>query len=186
VDKNASMQEMFFWRRGNGFAGNRETAPTKLPEVYLHPGQNHVATNPAILKMILGSCAGVFFFDAVLAIGAATHFMLPRHGAGVPSPRYGDVAIAELLAKLRALGSRHIEAKVFGGASMLSALRGLPGNGFGQIGQKNVEISLELLAQEGIPITDKNVFGDRGRKVAMASHTGEITLDFVKAAHGDR
>ena len=181
------MQEPVLGRkRESGFAGRREGAQTKLPEVFLHPGQNHIATSPAILKMILGSCAGVFFFDRVLAIGAATHFMLPRHEAGGPSPRYGDVAIAELLAKLRALGSAHIEAKVFGGASILSGLRDLHGKGFDHVGQKNVQTSLQILEQEGIPITDKNVLGDLARKISMVSDTGEITLDFVGTEDGNR
>jgi chemotaxis protein CheD len=157
----------------------------KLPEVYLHPGQSHVATSPVMLKMILGSCAGVFFFDPVLSVGGATHFMLPRHGAGVSSPRYGDIAIAELLEKIRALGSRRIEARVFGGASILSALRGLQGNRAGLIGPRNVDTALEILAQERIPVTEKNVLGDHGRKVSMVSDTGETTFEFVRAAYGN-
>ena len=169
-------------------AENSGTVQTKVPEVYLHPGQHHAATSPVTLKMILGSCAGVFLFDPLLAIGGATHFMLPRHGAGPPSPRYGDIAIGELLESFRALGSRNknIEAKVFGGASMLSALRGLQGGHIGLIGQRNVETALEILAQQGITVTHKNVFGDCGRKVSMMSDTGEIALEFVSNADGNR
>ena len=135
--------------------------------------------------MILGSCVGVFFFDRILAIGGATHFMLPRHGTGSSSPRYGDVAIKQLLEEFRGLGSRHIEAKLFGGASMLIALRGL-GMHIGQIGLKNVETALEILAKERIVITEKNLLDERGRKVSMVSNTGATALEFVESADGNR
>src|SRR5215831_19610987 len=76
-----------------------------LPEIFLHPGQQYVAASPTLLKMILGSCAGVFLFDSQLAIGGSTHYMLPKHGTGQASARYGDVAIPDLLERFRVLGS---------------------------------------------------------------------------------
>ncbi len=166
------------------------TSPQSRPrEVYLHPGQSYVATSPAVLTMILGSCAGVFLFDPALAVGAATHFMLPRHNNAPASARYGDVAVTSLIEKFRALRGgqslqRNVQAKVFGGASMLSALRNLQGSHLGDIGQRNVEMAIELLAQARIAIVDKNVLGDRGRRVSMVSHTGEVALKFVSNGDG--
>ncbi len=167
---------------------NSSDAQAKLPEVYLHPGQTHVARNPTLLKMILGSCAGVFLFDPTLGIGGATHFMLPQSQAGQPSPRRGDVAITGLIEKFVALGSRprSIQAKVFGGASMLSALRDIPGGHIGQIGQRNIETAMLVLAQASIAVAEQSVLGHCGRKVAMVSNTGQISLEFVGAADGNR
>jgi chemotaxis protein CheD len=169
----------------SGFKGVPEAEPTPLLQVYLHPGQTYVASSPTDLRMILGSCAGVFLFDAVLKIGGATHFMLPFHGAGQPTPRYGDVAIVELLGRFRALGSRrrNIQARIFGGACVLQALQNIQGS-IGHIGQKNVEIAVDILGREGVEIIQKNVFGNRGRKVSMTSDTGEIKLGFVSNADG--
>ena len=135
----------------------RTALGTRRSETYLHPGQSHVAANPVVLKMILGYCAGVFLFNLILAISGATHFMLPRHEAGQPSPRYGDVAIAGLLEKFLALGRKpqNIQAKVFGGASMLVALRDVQGANFDHIGQRNVEIALNILARASIPVVEK-------------------------------
>lgn len=168
------------------FASGAGAVQTKLPEVYLHPGQNHVASSPSTLTMILGSCAGVFLFDPTLGAGGATHFMMPSHGEGPPSPRYGDIAVVELLEKFRALGSHshNIQARVFGGASVLQALQNIQGSRIGQIGRKNVEIAIEILRRQCIEIVEKNVFGDRGRKVSMVSHTGEVKLEFVSHADG--
>jgi len=157
-----------------------------VPQIYLHPGQQHVAASPTLLKMILGSCAGVFLFDTSLAIGGGTHYMLPLHGSNHPSARYGDIAIANLLDKLLSLGSnrKNLKAKVFGGASMLSALREMPGNHLGHIGQRNVEIANEILADSSIPIVERDVLGSRGRMVAMVSNTGEVILEFITQTDG--
>jgi hypothetical protein len=51
-----------------GLAVARKIVASDMPEIFLHPGQQHVAASPALLKMILGSCAGVFLFDRALAI----------------------------------------------------------------------------------------------------------------------
>jgi len=173
---------------GDEFRGRAATLPVPLPEVYLHPGQSHVANHPAMLKMILGSCAGVFLFDRALGIGGASHFMLPTRGEAPPSPRYGDVAIAELLERFRGLGSkrRDIQGRIFGGACMVQALENLGGSRIGQIGRRNIEIALEILERESIAILEKNVFGNQARKVSMDSTTGEVTLEFVSNTDGNR
>jgi chemotaxis protein CheD len=156
--------------------------------VYLHPGQSHVAGSPVTLKMILGSCVGVFLLDSTLGLGGATHFMLPRCEIAQPSPRYGDVAVAGLLEQFRSLGSnpRNIQAKVFGGACILAALQDVRGHNMGRIGERNLACALEILAQERVAITQKHVLGNRGRKVSMISPSGEITLEFLNNADGNR
>jgi len=137
--------------------------------------------------MILGSCVGVFLFDRKLRIAGATHFMLPRHGAGHASPRYGDVAIPALLEQMRGSGShrKDVHAKVYGGASMLSALRGLQSDQFGQIGRRNVDSALSILAEASIPVVEKDLLGERGRKVSMISDTGAVTLEYVSHGNGN-
>ena len=160
---------------------------TKLSEIFLHPGQKHVGSGSAILKMILGSCVGVFLFDSRLRIGGATHFMLPFHGNGQLSPRYGDVAIPALLEQLCKLGSdyRDVQAKVYGGASMLSALRGLGSDQFGQIGRRNVESAFTILLKASITVVEKDVLGERGRKVSMISDTGAVAMEYVSNGNGN-
>jgi chemotaxis protein CheD len=167
-------------------AGGPGALTIALPEVFLHPGQNHVAPNPAILKMILGSCAGVFLFDSKLWIGGATHFMLPCSGEGPASSRYGDVALAELLESFRTFGCNHrnIEARIFGGACMVQAFEKL-GSRIGQIGRRNIEIACKILERESIAIVEKDVFGNQARKVSMISNTGETALEFVRNARGN-
>jgi chemotaxis protein CheD len=190
MDENTSItRPTVVWQPPSSeFARRAEALHTTVPEVYLHPGQSLVADYPATLKMILGSCAGVFLFDPALRIGGASHFMLPSRGEGPPSSRYGDVAIAELLERFRTLGSnpRNIQAKIFGGASMVQALENLSGSRFGQIGLRNIETTIKILGQESIAIVKKSVFGNQARKVSMDSSTGVITLEFVSSEDGNR
>jgi chemotaxis protein CheD len=192
LDKDTALLGTRTWgvsRKLPGVEGG--TAQAGLREVYLHPGQSYVATSPVVLKMILGSCAGVFLFDPVFAIGGAAHFMLPRHGAGTASPRYGDVAIAGLLEEFRAWGGAHnrhknVQAKIFGGASMFRALRDLQGIHIGHVGERNVETALDILKRAQIAVVEKDVLGDCGRKVSMVSHTGKTTIEFVRSTQGHR
>lgn len=169
-----------------GFKLENKLSRSEVPEIFLHAGQHHVAASPTLLKMILGSCAGVFLFDPLLEMGGGTHYMLPHYSSGHPSARYGDIAIPNLLENFRALGSnrKNLEARVFGGGSMLSALREMPGNQGGHIGERNVEIAKEILAAASIPVVERDVLGSRGRMVTMLSNTGEVTLEFISQSDG--
>jgi len=73
---------------------------------FLHAGQVFVSGEPTTISLILGSCVGIGIWDAPNAIGGATHYMLPNwDGKGVPSARYGSVAISILLQKLLDAGA---------------------------------------------------------------------------------
>src|ERR1700734_876469 len=74
-----------------------------LPEVYLQPGESHLARNPTIIRTILGSCVGVTFWSARLGVGALCHAQLPNSpksaSAGLTikeGRRYVDFAIRDL------------------------------------------------------------------------------------------
>ena len=96
--------------------------------------------------------------------------------------------MAGLLERFKALGCnpRNIQAKVFGGACILSALQDLQGLNIGHIGERNVSCALEILAQEHIAVVQKDILGNRGREVSMISPTGAITLEFLSNADGNR
>lgn len=148
-------------------------------EIYLHPGQMYVGSEPATVSMILGSCVGVCLYDKGHEIGGATHYMLPKwEGAGAASPRYGDVAIHSLVSSFESRGSkRHdLQAMVFGGASILRGFRQQSGQ---QIGARNIEVAIELLEQYGIFIVTKSIAGEHGRKVKMRTDIGTVTVKLI-------
>jgi chemotaxis protein CheD len=139
--------------------------------LYLHPGQVFVSASPAEVTTILGSCVAVCVWNPRLRVGGANHYLLPDGADSGPSAsRFGRVALRRLIDGLLSLGcqKRHLEAKVFGGACVLEALRGKERH----LGRKNVEIALTVLHQEGIRVVAEDTGGGRGRKVVFHTDDG--------------
>lgn len=126
----------------------------------------------------LGSCIGVCMYDPVVLIGGLAHVMLPssREVQGwQTSSKFADCAIAQLIEKMTRLGSgpRRLQARIAGGARMLTA------PGFGDsfnIGQRNIESVRSTLQLHGIPLLSADTGGTRGRTMAMHIGTGRITV----------
>lgn len=150
--------------------------------LYLHPGQTRVSAEPVTLTTILGSCIAVTLWDLSYRIGGMTHFMLPAwDGTGVRSARYGDVAMAELIDSIFRLGAnkRSLQARVFGGACVLSVFRGTAN---GQLGNRNAEVALQTLTEAGISVIQRDVAGTSGRKVLFNTGTGDVRVNLVGGA----
>jgi chemotaxis protein CheD len=151
-------------------------ADPDLKQVYLHPGDIYVSRQPANISIILGSCVAVCIYNPRLKFGGATHYLLPslRAAVGPNSPRYGDFAIKQLLDQMKQAGSKKIElqAHVYGGASVLDSFRASTEV---SIGNKNVRLALDMLAEESILIVKRETGGEKGRKITMRTDTGEIT-----------
>ena len=145
--------------------------------MYLHPGFVYASREPAEATTILGSCVAVCLWDARLRIGGANHFLLPHGGGGGGSPRFGDVAIPDLIDRMARLGCqrRDLRAKVFGGAAVVEAFRDREKH----LGATNVERARALLAEHGIPIVAEDVEGHRGRKVIYQTDTGIALVKLV-------
>ena len=141
---------------------------------FLHAGQVHISQGAESIVMILGSCAAVCIWDSVHGIGGATHFLLPVwDGRGVASPRYGNVAINALLQKLAEGGAhkQQLRAKVFGGGCLFDSMRGQ--NPIREhLGKRNVQIALEMLAKEHIPVISVEAGIDKGQRVVFHPNTG--------------
>jgi chemotaxis protein CheD len=157
-----------------GTATERETrasAPDAAgrAQVYLHAGQLAAVATPTAITTILGSCVAVCLHDPAARVGGMNHFLLPHHVERERSPRFGTVAVPQLVeAVVKAGASRGaLRAKVFGGASVLGALRATR-----NLGEENAELALRLLADAGIPVLDRDVGGTRGRKVVFIADEG--------------
>lgn len=99
------------------------------------------------------------------------------NGEGLPSPRYGNVAIIKLIEKMLDLGCSkdRLKAKVFGGAAVLQGSSGLM-----SVGERNIIVAEDILADEGIPIISKDVGGNLGRKIIFYTDTAEILLKRIR------
>lgn len=145
---------------------------------FLHAGQIYVSAQAESIVLILGSCVAICIWDSVNGIGGATHYLLPSwDGKGVSSPRYGNVAISALLQKLADAGANtaNLRAKVFGGGCLFDVMRDASPKR-DHLGSRNVEIALELLAKERIPVVAKEVGSDRGQRILFQTNTGHALV----------
>jgi two-component system chemotaxis response regulator CheB len=126
---------------------------------------------------MLGSCVGVALWDTRLKSGGLNHYLLPEViGDEKPSPRYGTFAMSALVEAALKAGSKKqdLVARVFGGAAVLGNVS------VGQrIGEKNIEMALKVLSDHGIRVVEQNVGGERGRKIAFNTETGEVMHSFA-------
>jgi chemotaxis protein CheD len=108
------------------------------------------------------------------------HYLLPRRMQELASPRFGDVAIDQLVDGMTELGCRvgSLRAKIFGGAEVLPF--GARGD---TVGNQNVRIALELLRRHGIPILTRCTGGHSGILIRLYSETGDVVVRRVAAVH---
>jgi len=140
-------------------------------KIYLHPGQMIATPESSEVTTILGSCVAVCLYDAQSGIGGMNHFLLPcESGEGTAAGRFGDRAVPELIEKLLALGAaqKGLQAKLFGGACVLEAFRDREDH----LGNQNVRVARQILAQAAIPIVGADVEGGRGRKLVFYTDDG--------------
>jgi chemotaxis protein CheD len=152
-----------------GGAAERAPARGGRAQAYLHAGQIAVADRPTAITTVLGSCVAVCLHDPATKVGGMNHFLLPHHVERERSPRFGTVAVPQLVeAVVRAGASRaSLVAKVFGGASViLAAPRGR------RLGEENAALAIRLLEEARIPVLDSDVGGGRGRKLIFFTDDG--------------
>jgi chemotaxis protein CheD len=153
-----------------------------LPEVYLQPGESHLATEPAILRTVLGSCVGVAFWVPRWKIGALCHPMLPRLPQQARSTttvaarrRYVDFAIEDMARQIDELGvpRADVKVKLFGGADVLQVVSvgSRP-----TVGQMNRDAADCVLADEGLQVVASSLGGNCGIHIAFHTGTGEVLL----------
>ena len=144
--------------------------------VYLAPGRLYASAEAVQVTTILGSCVSVCLWDAQQRVGGINHFLLPE---GVPpSPRFGASATSLLIEEVLALGAHRsrLRAKVFGGACVLEAFRKSH-----PLGMRNVEVALERLRVEQVPVVGEDVGGDLGRKLVFDVQTGSAWIRAIEA-----
>ncbi|HKR64598.1 MAG TPA: chemotaxis protein CheD [Thermoanaerobaculia bacterium] len=148
---------------------------------FLQPGHLVVSAEPMQVTTILGSCIAVCLWDEQRRIGGMNHFMLPHYtGSGISSPRFGDVAMRQLVDNLVALGARPalLQARVFGGACMFVPLMA-GASGAPHLGQKNADLALNFLQRAGVRPIQVETGGDRGRKVIFRTDEGTVCLKSI-------
>lgn len=136
-------------------------------------GEYFVSGDPeTVISTVLGSCVSVCLLDPVSGMAAMNHFVLaiaPAECVGL-DPRYGSHSMALMFDELLRHGAvaSRLQAKVYGGASLLSA--------FVDIGERNVDTALSFLRARRIPVFGGCVGGSVARRIDFLPAEGRITL----------
>jgi chemotaxis protein CheD len=147
-----------------------------VKRIYIHAGQIYASAERTEVVTILGSCVAVCLYDAARGVGGLNHYMLPMNSPTVSS-RYANHAFDLLLRQLLALGAGRgrMEAKIFGGASMLTTAAPSETD----LGTRNILAARVRLEQERIPIVAENVGGHHGRKLLFITSDGAAQVKQV-------
>ncbi len=149
---------------------------------FLYPGALYAEKRECNVTTILGSCVSVCLWDPVLRIGGINHFMLALwNGEGLPSPKYGNIAIIKLLERMLHLGCKKtdLKAKVFGGGEVL-----MSSNSILNISRRNIDLARNILNEENIPIVASDIGGSIGRKLIFNTESGRVLVRKVSKAAG--
>jgi chemotaxis protein CheD len=146
--------------------------------VQLTLGDTYVTSHPEeVLTTILGSCIAACIRDPVAGIGGMNHFLLPDGNAGDRAARcYGVNAMELLINDILKHGGdrRRLEAKLFGGANVVSALT--------DVGSRNSAFARQFLSDEDIPFVGGDVGGDLARRIQYMPACGIARQALVKVA----
>ncbi len=147
---------------------------------FLYPAALFASKDPYKVNTILGSCVAVCLYDPFLKTGGINHYMLPLwNGQGLASPKYGNIAIEKLIEKMELYGSnpRKLKAKIFGGGEVIET-------NISQfhIGERNIQIAIQILGDYKIPIVGKSVGGKLGRKIQFDTISGEVKQKYIPKA----
>jgi chemotaxis protein CheD len=150
------------------------------------PGEFYATGRNMVLVTVLGSCVCACIRDRISGIGGMNHFMLPDSGQDRNNPlgesaRYGTYAMEILINQLLKMGAKrsNLEAKVFGGASVL---RGFTVN---NVGERNAEFVMQFLKTEKIPVLAQDMLDVNPRKVYYFPTTGLVRVKNLKQVHND-
>ncbi|NLH16969.1 MAG: chemotaxis protein CheD [Phycisphaerae bacterium] len=143
----------------------------------LLPGQYCVTDQAMILETLVGSCVAVCMYNRKQPLCAMNHFVLDRPPEGDLEDvgRYGTTSTERIIQMALDRDSLigHYEAMVFGGASVLET-----GQDRFDVGRRNLEAAMEILAQYRLRIVRAETCGSRGRRIQFDTQTHSVDCRF--------
>lgn len=137
------------------------------------------ASSPDILATRgLGSCVGITMYDSAKKIGALAHPMLPDiEKAKIKSnpAKFVNSSIEIMVEELKKKGCSisSVQAKIFGGAHMFSAI---PPNSTFNIGVKNIQAAKDALGAAGIKLVGEDTGENYGRTIKFDLSSGKVEV----------
>jgi len=129
----------------------------------------------------LGSCIGLCAYDSRARVAGMAHIVLPesnRGSMGETSTKYADIAVPRLLKEMGECGAvkPYITVKLVGGAQMI---QNLALESVLHIGKRNLEMTIKILASQGIRLLASDTGGNFGRSVQLSVDSGKVMVKTV-------
>lgn len=152
----------------------RRNGGVSLDGVIVRPGEIALVGDGSTLVSIVGSGVAVCLWSPQDHVAALAHFVEPSTGERDKArPRYGNVAVPEVVRMMRESGPCvGMEAQVFGGAQRS------PGD---RRGAANVEIAMRVLSRRKVSVVSRDVGGSKGRKIVFDGGSGHVAVVKVHA-----
>jgi chemotaxis protein CheD len=168
-------------RSSNDAAQTPAPADHKARLVTVLQGEFACGSEPdLILSTVLGSCVCVCLHDPIMKLGGMNHFLLPEdQGSNIKDLIFGAHSMEMLINDLLRRGASRtsLEAKMFGGARMIS--------GLSDIGARNANFARQFLSNEGFRILADDTGGARGRRLRYWPENGRVQMRYMIATHLD-
>lgn len=157
---------------------------SEISEVVLKPGDFYFGGGATRISTLLGSCVSMTLWHPRRKIGGMCHYMLTerkRSNPGLLDGRFASEAFELFLQRVEAAGTRpgEYQAKLFGGANMLSGARGEKMD----IGPRNIDYGRQLLTSRHITLITEHVGGSGRRKLHFDLWSGDVWLAFPQGSN---
>ncbi len=146
-------------------------------KIFILPGEMALARNPTVIATLLGSCVAICLFNNRMKFGGMNHFMLPTSETGIKSGKYGDYSTEKLIEGMLRIDKdfTSLTARIYGGASVVGHLNS---SGF-KIGERNIEMGLNVLKKHGVKIVENKTGGTAGLKIYFENDTGDVDVKMI-------
>lgn len=150
------------------------------PVQHLQPGEVLLLQGSGVISTILGSCVSVCLWDLELRIGGMNHVTLP---VGLEpeamSTRYANVGTYVLYDLMRDAGCKaeRMKVHVYGGASGISGKEMMSQ---WSVGNRNTEVTLQVLQKLGLRAHHQSIRGNVGRKLHFNVAAGRIEMTYLQ------
>lgn len=136
----------------------------------------------SVITYGLGSCVGLVLYDKVNKIAGMVHIVLSQNNrtqTEVNVAKFADTAVDAMLLRMVRQGANRasVVAKMAGGAHMFAG--SAHKNPMLQVGEKNVTVTKQRLAQLRIPLVAEDTLGNCGRTVEFFPETGQFKIKTV-------
>ena len=153
-----------------------------MKRINIHIGEYYSSAEPSVITTILGPCVAVCLYDPTSGTGGMNHILLPggrTDGCNSGDARFAINAMELLINQMMKLWADRyrLKAKIFGGAQIYPFLKQEMA-----MGLKNIEMVIEFLITERIPIINYNFGGSHPRKIFFYTGTGDVLMQKIKTS----